>query len=188
MARSVSYPKANEPIVSCDLHSIVAHDLKESSVKRNAKKKQSHDKGLLTLAIFKWFKGLVLFLVGVGFLKLMRHGVAATVHPWVNALRVDPDNRYLGTFLAKLNLLDEKKIKALSELTIAYSTLFLVEGTGLFFEKRWAAFLTIIATISFIPIEIYELLKAPSLLKGVALVINAAIAVFLVLKVRRARS
>ncbi len=188
MVRSVSYPKENEPVVSCDLLSIVARDLKESSVKGNEKKKQSHDKGLLTLAIFKWFKGLVLFLVGVGFLKLLHHGVAATVHPWVNALRIDPDNRYLGALLAKLNLLDERKIKALSGLTLAYSALFLVEGTGLFFEKRWAAFLTIIATISFVPIEIYELLKAPSLLKCVVLVINAAIVVFLVLKVRRARS
>ena len=81
-----------------------------------------------------------LFLVGVGFLKLLHHGVAATVHPWVNALRIDPDNRYLGALLAKLNLLDERKIKALSGLTLAYSALFLVEGTGLFFEKRLGRF------------------------------------------------
>jgi len=56
----------------------------------------------------------------------------------MDALRVDPDNRYLGALLAKLTLLDDKKIEALSGLTFAYSALFLVEGTGLFFEKRWA--------------------------------------------------
>ena len=48
-----------------------------------------------------------------------------------------------------------------SGLTFAYSALFLVEGTGLFFEKRWAEYLTIVATVSFIPVEIYELLKLP---------------------------
>jgi uncharacterized membrane protein (DUF2068 family) len=69
-------------------------------------------------------------------------------------------------------------------MTFAYSTLFLVEGTGLFFEKRWAEYLTIVATVSFIPVEIYELFKAPSLLKGAMLVINLAIAVYLVVKVR----
>jgi uncharacterized membrane protein (DUF2068 family) len=152
---------------------------------------QSHgrDKGLLALAVFKWFKGLVLLLVGIGFLKLLHHDVETYVEDLLNQLRVDPDNRYLGAFLAKLNLLDEKKIAALSGLTFAYSSLFLIEGTGLFFEKRWAEYLTIVATVSFVPVEIYELVKAPSVLKCAALVINLAIAIFLIVKVRaKARS
>jgi uncharacterized membrane protein (DUF2068 family) len=157
-------------------------------VKRNEKNKRSHDKGLLALAVFKWFKGLVLLLVGVGFLKLMHHDIETYVQTLLNELRVDPDNRYLGALLTKLNLLDDKKIKALSGLTFAYSALFLIEGTGLFFEKRWAEYLTILATVSFIPVEIYELLKAPSSLKCAALVINVAIAVFLVVKVRASQS
>ena len=156
-------------------------------MKRDKKNKRSRDKGLLALALFKWFKSLVLFLVGVGFLKLMHHDIEADVQALVNDLRVDPDNRYLGALLTKLNLLDDKKIEALSGLTFAYSALFLVEGTGLFFEKRWAEYLTIVATVSFIPVEIYELLKAPSLLKCAALVINVAIAVFLVVKVRTSK-
>ncbi len=163
-------------------------------MKRDKKNKRSRDKGLLALALFKWFKALVLFLAGVGFLKLMHHDIEADVQALVNDLRVDPDNRYLGALLAKLDLLDDKKIEALSGLTFAYSALFLVdsalflvEGTGLFFEKRWAEYLTIVATVSFIPVEIYELLKAPSLLKCAALVINVAIAVFLVVKVRAYR-
>jgi len=41
-----------------------------------------------------------------------------------------------------------------------------------------------VATVSFIPVEIYEMLQAPSLLKCAALVINVAIAIFLVVKVR----
>jgi uncharacterized membrane protein (DUF2068 family) len=115
---------------------------------------------------------------------LLHHDVETYVQDLLNQLRVDPDNRYLGAVLTKLNLLDDKKIKALSGLTFAYSALFLVEGTGLFFEKRWAEYLTIVATVSFIPLEIYELVKTPSLLKCAALVINVAIAIFLVVKVR----
>jgi uncharacterized membrane protein (DUF2068 family) len=115
----------------------------------------------------------------------MHHDIEADFEALLNEMRVDPDNRYLGAFLAKLNLLDEKKMKALSGLTLAYSALFLVEGTGLFFEKRWAEYLTIVATLSFVPLEIYELLKAPSFLKYAALAINIAIAIFLVIKVRR---
>ncbi len=44
-----------------------------------------------------------------------------------------------------------------------------------------------VATVSFIPVEIYEMLKAPSLLKCAALVINVAIAIFLVVKVRASK-
>jgi len=157
--------------------------VRQLNVERDKNNKRRRDKGLLALALFKWLKGLVLLLVGVGFLKLMHHDIEADLQDLVNAWRVDPDNRYLGAFLAKLSLLDDKKIEALSGLTFAYSALFLVEGTGLFFEKRWAEYLTIVATVSFIPVEIYELLKAPSLLKWAALVINAAIAAFLVVKV-----
>jgi len=108
----------------------------------------------------------------VGFLKLLHHDIETELQALVDALRVDPDNRYLGALLAKLSLLDDKKIEVLSGLTFAYSALFLVEGTGLFFEKRWAEYLTIVATVSFIPVEIYEMLKAPSLLKCAMLVIE----------------
>ena len=128
---------------------------------QNHKGRHRRNKGLLAIAIFKWTKSLILVLAGVGFVKLLHHDVATYVEDLLNQLRVDPDNRYLGALLAKLNLLDDKKIKALSGLTFAYSALFLVEGTGLFFEKRWAEYLTIVATVSFIPVEIYELLKLP---------------------------
>jgi uncharacterized membrane protein (DUF2068 family) len=150
-------------------------------MERDKENQRGLDKGLLTLALFKWFKSLVLLLVGVGFLKLLHHDLETELQALADALRVDPDNRYLGALLAKLSLLDDKKIEVLGGLTFVYSTLFLVEGTGLFFE---AEYLTIVATVSFIPVEIYELFKAPSLLKCAMLVINVAIAVFLVLRVR----
>jgi uncharacterized membrane protein (DUF2068 family) len=123
-------------------------------VERDKNNKRRHDKGLPALALFKWFKGLVLLLVGVGFLKLLHHDIEGELQALVDALRIDPDNRYMGALLAKLSLLDDRKIEVLSGLTFAYSALFVVEGTGLFFEKRWAEYLTIVATVSFIPVEL----------------------------------
>jgi uncharacterized membrane protein (DUF2068 family) len=138
--------------------------------------------------LFKWFHGLFFLLVGVGFLKLLHHDIESTFQALADQLRVDPDNRYLGALLTKLSFLNQNNIKVLSGLTFAYSALFLVEGTGLFFEKRWAEYLTIVATISLIPVEIYELLKGPSPVKCVVLAINVAIAVFLIIKVRPSKT
>ncbi len=61
----------------------------------------------------------------------------------------------------------------------AYALLEGVEAAGLWLGKRWAEYLTFVATIVFIPYEVWELTKGVTALKIVALVINVAIAVYL---------
>ena len=147
--------------------------------------RRNRNKGLLAIALFKWFKGALLLLLAFGFLKFVHRDVGEAFEGLANKLRIDADNRYLGALLKKLNFLDDKKLETLSRLTFAYSALFLTEGTGLFFEKRWAEFLTIIATASFIPLEFYELFKNPSLVKVFFLALNAGIVGFLIITLRR---
>jgi uncharacterized membrane protein (DUF2068 family) len=66
----------------------------------------------------------------------------------------------------------------------AYAVLEGGEAVGLWLGKRWAEYLTFIATIVFVPYEIYELTKSVSALKVVALVLNLAVAVYLLLAKR----
>ena len=61
----------------------------------------------------------------------------------------------------------------------AYAVLEGVEAIGLWFAKRWAEYLTFVATIVFIPYEIDELIKGVTALKAIAFVINVAVAVYL---------
>jgi len=61
----------------------------------------------------------------------------------------------------------------------AYALMEGIEAVGLWFAKRWAEYLTFIATIVFIPYEVYELTKTISWLKVLTFVINVAIAVYL---------
>jgi uncharacterized membrane protein (DUF2068 family) len=61
----------------------------------------------------------------------------------------------------------------------AYAGLEGIEAVGLWYGKRWAEYLTFVATIVFIPLEIDELIKSVTALKVVALIINVAIAVYL---------
>jgi uncharacterized membrane protein (DUF2068 family) len=60
-----------------------------------------------------------------------------------------------------------------------YAVLEGVEAIGLWYQKRWAEYLTLVATVAFIPYEIYELTKTISPFKIVALCVNIAIAVYL---------
>jgi uncharacterized membrane protein (DUF2068 family) len=60
-----------------------------------------------------------------------------------------------------------------------YALLAGIEAIGLWFAKRWAEYLTFVATIVFLPIEVRELIKSVTWLKVLALVINLAVAAYL---------
>jgi uncharacterized membrane protein (DUF2068 family) len=61
----------------------------------------------------------------------------------------------------------------------------LVENGGLFYRKRWAEWLTVIATSLLVPLETYELVRHPSWLKTGGIAVNIAIVVYLYRGVRR---
>ena len=111
------------------------------------------------IAIFKFVKGALLLALAFGALTLLHKDVAAEVEHWLDQLRIDPDNEFIGALLTKLQLVHTKELKEISALGAGYAALFLVEGTGLLFRKRWAEWLTIVATSSLMPIEVYELVK-----------------------------
>ena len=143
---------------------------------------------LTAIGVFKLFKGVLLVAVGIGALRLLNKDVAAEVYGWANAFRVDPGNRYLQLLLERLSIVNEKTLKEFSVGTFFYSALFLIEGTGLLLRKHWAEYFTIIVTGSAIPLEIYELIRRATYVKGIVLVLNVAIVAYLAMTVRRSNS
>jgi uncharacterized membrane protein (DUF2068 family) len=146
---------------------------------------ESHPRGLWLIAAFKFFKGLALLAVGIGTLNLIHKNVAAQIEEWIELLQVDPQNHYIHRILEKLSKLDARRLKELSVGTFFYSALFLTEGIGLGLRKRWAEYLTIVSTSLFIPLEVYELAKRGTPMKGILLLVNAAIVAYLVKELRR---
>ncbi len=61
----------------------------------------------------------------------------------------------------------------------AYAVLEGVEAVGLWFARRWAEYLTFLATCLFLPLEVYELTQKLSPLKIIALIVNIAVVVYL---------
>ena len=62
----------------------------------------------------------------------------------------------------------------------AYAVLEGVESVGLWRGRRWAEYLTVVATAGLLPLELHELAVRPSALKVLALVVNLAVLVWLV--------
>ena len=66
----------------------------------------------------------------------------------------------------------------------AYAALEGAEAVGLWFQLRWAEYLTFVATLVFMPYEIYELLRSVTALKVAALAVNLLITSYLLLAKR----
>jgi uncharacterized membrane protein (DUF2068 family) len=143
---------------------------------------------LLLIAIFKLIKGLLLLAVAVGAFRLLHRDVADTIMRWVNVLRVDPDNRLMHRLLTHILWVSPNQLKALGVGTFVFAGLYLTEGTGLLLRKRWAEYFTIITTAGLIPLEIYEMARHLTAAKVAVLVVNVAIVVYLVMRVRRGRT
>jgi uncharacterized membrane protein (DUF2068 family) len=66
----------------------------------------------------------------------------------------------------------------------AYALLEGAEAVGLWFQRRWAEYLTFIATTALLPLEVYELTNSVSPFKVIALIVNIAIVIYLLVAKR----
>src|SRR5215467_8202378 len=142
-------------------------------------------RGLWLIAAFKLLKGVALLAAGFGILRLLHRDMAAEMGKWIDYLRVDPQNHFVQRLLDKLGLLNERRIKELSAGTFAYAAVFLTEGTGLAFRKRWAEYFTIITTASLLPLELYEIVERVSFVRILLLLANIVIVIYLIQVVHR---
>ncbi len=147
--------------------------------------KTAHGRGLRVIAAFKLLKALALIAVGVGALKLLHKDVAAIAEHWINVFQVDPHNHFINLLLAKLSILDDRRLKELSIGTFIYAGIFLVEGVGLALQQRWAEYFTIVTTSSLLPIEVYELVRRASVGRSLTLAINLGVVAYLIFELRR---
>lgn len=151
------------------------------------KKKPKRDTGIWLIAIFKLVKGLLLLTAGIGAAALLHNGVESTLERWVNVLWIGRESRLVERLIEKVASIDRKQLELAEAGTFVYAALLLTEGTGLLLRQRWAEYLTIVITASFIPFEIYAMLGRFSFERVIVLIINIAVVIYLVRKVRRDR-
>lgn len=129
-------------------------------------------------------KAVALFLAGAGAFELLRPSAEAEVREWLADFSIRQGHRFVERLLHLLNVASPRQITLLGLASICYGLLFAVEGTGLWLERRWAEYLTIAATGSLIPFELYELVRALTVVRALALAVNVAAVIYLVYRLR----
>jgi uncharacterized membrane protein (DUF2068 family) len=64
---------------------------------------------------------------------------------------------------------------------LAYGLIEGVEAVGLWYQQRWAEYLTFFVTTSLLPLEIYEIVNRATPFKVSAFLINLAVVIYLLL-------
>ena len=86
----------------------------------------------------------------------------------------------LGSALHRVLGLHRSSLTILLVTAVVYCVIEGVEAVGLWRERRWAEYLTAVATVGFLPFEVHELIKRVTVVRVGALVINLAVLVWLV--------
>jgi uncharacterized membrane protein (DUF2068 family) len=147
---------------------------------------KSKDSGLLRLiAVFKFFKAATLIATGIGAFRLMHADVGTVLEHWATMLSLDPGGHFLSHAIERATNLSPHRIRELGIVSFIYAGLFLTEGTGLWMMKRWAEWFTAIITSSLIPVEVYELVHKPTAIKGLLLLVNVGVVVYLIYRIVR---
>jgi uncharacterized membrane protein (DUF2068 family) len=150
------------------------------------RKARSRQHSLLrVIAVFKLVKALLLVGIGLGVLNLIDPATAERVEEWASSLASRIGPRAFSAVNGKISELPHSKLVVAGIVALLYASLFAVEGIGLWMELRWAEYLTIVATASFVPFEVYELIREVSWPRIATLAINFAIVGYLVWKVRQ---
>jgi uncharacterized membrane protein (DUF2068 family) len=146
---------------------------------------QGHDRGLLLIGLFKLGKSILFLCLGFGAVHLLHKDIGDEVMRLATALKFDPESRFVALVLDKADLIDTRRLREISMATFGYSALALTEGVGLLLEQVWAEYLTLFLTISFLPWELYELVRRPDWFRLSLLLINLAVLWYLVWLLRK---
>jgi uncharacterized membrane protein (DUF2068 family) len=146
---------------------------------------KQHHTGVMLIAGFKVLKGVLFLTVGLKLLRLLHAEIATRFSQLLEALNLDAHSRALHALVLKVDALEPHHVLTISILSIAYAAVLLTEGLGLWFERRWAAYLTVIATSLFIPFELYEVIKRITAVRIVILLLNLIIVLYLIRQLKR---
>jgi uncharacterized membrane protein (DUF2068 family) len=121
--------------------------------------------------------------MGFGVIRLLHKDIADILLRATLALRFDPENRIINVLLEKAALLSPHRLREISFAMFLYATLDVIEGTGLVLEKVWAEYFTLILTGSFLPWELYEIIRHITVFKVVLTILNLLVFIYLAIVV-----
>ena len=140
---------------------------------------------LRTIALLEAAKGALVLLVGFGLLSLFHHDVQRFAERLVAHAHLNPASRYPRVFIDAAGQLTDGRLLLFAAGAAVYSSVRFIEAYGLWYARRWAEWFAALSSGIYVPIELFELFERVTWLSLGALVLNAAIVVFMIMSLRK---
>lgn len=148
---------------------------------------QHRNRVLEAIAVYKLIKVALLLGAAAAAWRLVNPDMGAALRAWAAELPLGYPAHLLHEALVWVSGVPVHRWQQVRFVSLAYAALFTAEGIGLWRERAWAEYLTIVTTLSFLPFEVVEVLRRTSALGVAVLVSNLAVAIYLIVCVWRLR-
>jgi uncharacterized membrane protein (DUF2068 family) len=149
------------------------------SFRKSFARLRGHNRWLLLIAGYKFFHALLFIAIGLGAHRLLHKDIADQVDLLARHLRFNPESRLVNFILAKASLVNDPLLRRIGFVAFCYAAVTFVEGIGLYLEKAWGEFLTLAITASFLPLEIFEVVRRLTWVRVSLLLINILVFLYL---------
>jgi len=134
--------------------------------------------GVRAIAAWEASKGVLVLLLGLGLLSLIRaQDVGEEIADRFPLNLAHGHPRILSYALMHL---DNSQVRLLAVVALVYATARFVEAYGLWHLRAWAEWFAILSGGIYLPFELYELIRHPTVVKALILIVNAGIVGYLV--------
>ena len=148
---------------------------------------------LRALAIERWIRGAIIALLGIAVLRFESTQVSlkqlfdrdlASLKPFFDQINFNVSDSGTIRLIEKLLTAKHSTLNLIAAGLLFYGALQLVEGIGLWSLRRWGEYVAVVGTTLFIPFEVYEIAEKVTVLRTLALTVNVAAVLYLLLSKR----
>jgi len=136
---------------------------------------------LRSVAVLELSKGLLVLLVGAGFVSLSRRGFdfETVARNLLGVLHLHRGH-LCEVFLKAAGRLGDTNLVEVAIFAGLYSAMRFVESYGLWRQRVWAEWVALVSGASYLPLEVYGLIRHANGLKWTILLLNVAIVLYMV--------
>ena len=157
----------------------------ESAVKHHVHLPHVKVEPLRWIGGYKLVKGAMSLFMALVVLRWTHRDLPEVAAQWMERLHITAQST-LGHFISeKVIQIHSQSLRLVAIALFAYTVIAAVEGVGLIMRKTWAEWLTVVTTAGFIPVEIYEFFKHFTWVRLTILLLNVAVVIYLIVRLKR---